>query len=52
MKMSTVWSIIGAIIAVPMLVVVKVFAEHTDGLYGLGQFLGPRDTRPEEDADD
>lgn len=46
------WGIIGAIIAVPMLVVVKVFAEHTDGLYGLGQFLGPRDTRPEEDADD
>ncbi len=46
------WGIIGAIIAVPMLVVVKVFADHMDGLHGLGQFLGPRDVRPEEDADD
>src|SRR3546814_1098 len=29
------WGIVGAIIAVPMLVVVKIFADHTDGLYGL-----------------
>lgn len=44
------WGIVGAIIAVPMLVVVKVFADHVDGMRGLGEFLGARDT-PDDPAE-
>lgn len=36
------WGIVGALIAVPMLVTVKVFADHVDGLGALGEFLGAR----------
>jgi predicted PurR-regulated permease PerM len=42
-----IWGIIGALIAVPMLVTAKVFADHVDGLRPFGEFLGARDT-PEE----
>jgi predicted PurR-regulated permease PerM len=38
-----VWGVIGAFIAVPMLVTVKVFADHVDGLGALGEFLAARD---------
>ena len=40
---SWVWGLVGAFIAVPMLVTVKVFADHVDGLGALGEFLAARD---------
>lgn len=43
------WGIVGAIIAVPMLVVVRVFAEHVDGLGALSQFLAARDLPAEDE---
>jgi predicted PurR-regulated permease PerM len=36
------WGIVGALIAVPMLVVVKVFTDHVEGLSALGEFLTER----------
>ncbi|MGE3832037.1 MAG: AI-2E family transporter [Parvibaculaceae bacterium] len=33
------WGIVGALIAVPLLVVIKVFCDHFDGLSKLGEFL-------------
>ncbi len=38
------WGVAGAIIAVPMLVVLKVFAQHVDPLSGVGEFLAERST--------
>lgn len=47
------WGIVGALIAVPLLVTVKVFADHVEGLQALGEFLGARDTpRAEDEADE
>jgi predicted PurR-regulated permease PerM len=37
------WGIFGIFIAVPVLIVIKIFAGHVDGLGGLYEFLGPRD---------
>jgi predicted PurR-regulated permease PerM len=40
-----VWGIVGAIIAVPFLVLIKVFCDHFEGLAGIGEFLsGPAKT--------
>jgi predicted PurR-regulated permease PerM len=36
------WGVVGALIAVPLLVTVKVFADHVDGLQGIGEFLGTK----------
>jgi predicted PurR-regulated permease PerM len=36
------WGFAGAIIAVPMLVILKVFAQHVDALSGVGEFLSAR----------
>jgi predicted PurR-regulated permease PerM len=36
------WGIVGAIIAVPLLVSVKVFCDHFDGLKSFGEFLSGR----------
>ncbi len=36
------WGIAGAAIAVPVLVTIKVFCDHVDGLSGLGEFLSGR----------
>ena len=36
------WGIAGAAIAVPLLVTIKVFCEHMDGLSGLGEFIAAR----------
>ena len=35
--------VIGALIAVPLLVTVKVFADHVDGFRTFGEFLSARD---------
>ena len=37
------WGIPGALIAVPILVTAKVFADHVEGMGPLGEFLGARD---------
>jgi len=34
------WGIPGALIAVPLLVIIKIICDHVDGLNGLGEFLG------------
>jgi predicted PurR-regulated permease PerM len=39
---SWLWGIVGAIIAVPLLVLVKVFCDHFDGLASFGEFLSGR----------
>lgn len=36
------WSVIGMVVAVPLLVAVRTFCEHIDGLHGLGDFLSER----------
>ena len=36
------WGIAGAAIAVPVLVTIKVFCDHVEGLSGLGEFLSER----------
>lgn len=36
------WSAVGMIVAVPLLVAIKTFCEHVDGLNGLGHFLSER----------
>jgi predicted PurR-regulated permease PerM len=39
------WGIVGALIAVPILVVIKVFSDHVEGLEPVGQFLGASHAR-------
>lgn len=41
---SWLWGVIGALIAVPLLVVVKVFCDHFDGLSHVGNFLAAQQT--------
>jgi predicted PurR-regulated permease PerM len=42
------WGAVGIFIAVPVLIVVRTFASHADGLVGLEEFLGVRAARPPE----
>lgn len=44
------WSAVGMIVAVPLLVAVKTFCEHIDGLGGLGDFLSERHAELEADS--
>ncbi|MDH6230938.1 putative PurR-regulated permease PerM [Mesorhizobium soli] len=41
---SWLWGLIGALIAVPLLVVIKVFCDHLDGLRHVGNFLAAEQT--------
>ena len=43
------WGIVGALIAVPMLVVVKVFTDHVEALSALGEFLTERHSISEDE---
>ncbi len=43
------WGIAGAAMAVPLLVTMKVFCEHMDGLSGLGEFIAARHTEKNEE---
>lgn len=47
------WGIVGAIIAVPLLVSVKVFCDYFEGLASFGEFLSgrPKIDAPEEDTE-
>lgn len=42
------WSAVGMLVAVPLLVAVNTFCEHIDGLKGLGDFLSERHSEKEE----
>src|SRR5690625_4023322 len=45
------WSVVGMIIAVPMLVVVRVLSDHIDALRPVGEFLSGQGTEPETDPE-
>ncbi|WP_313353084.1 AI-2E family transporter, partial [Paracoccus sp. (in: a-proteobacteria)] len=46
------WSVIGMIVAVPLLVVIRVLAEHIPGLQKFGNFLAGEDPPALEDEDE
>ncbi|MBU2956319.1 AI-2E family transporter [Paracoccus sp. 1_MG-2023] len=46
------WSVIGMVIAVPVLVVLRVLAEHVPGWEKFGNFLAGEDPPPLEDSDE
>ena len=48
---SWLWGFVGALIAVPLLVVIKVFCDHFEALYHVGNFLGAQQTAEEEEDD-
>jgi predicted PurR-regulated permease PerM len=43
------WSVVGMLVATPLLVTVRVFCEHVPELEGLGHFLSARGAETEED---
>jgi predicted PurR-regulated permease PerM len=45
------WGIVGAIIAVPLLVSIKVFCDHFEGLASFGEFLSGRAKLNDEEVD-
>ncbi len=45
------WGVIGALIAVPMLVMLKVVADRVEGLEPVGRFLAAREIYPTEEAE-
>ena len=48
---SWLWGFVGALIAVPLLVAVKVFCDHFDGLHHVGNFLSAQQDATVEDPD-
>jgi predicted PurR-regulated permease PerM len=46
------WSIMGLLVAVPLLVTIRTFCEHIHSLRGLGEFLSAGGTKPVDSADD
>jgi predicted PurR-regulated permease PerM len=44
------WGVPGTILAVPVLVVLKVFCGHVEGLSGLGEFISARQVAPNGEA--
>lgn len=49
---SWLWGFVGALMAVPLLVVVKVFCDHFEGLSHVGNFLAAQQTAMAEDEPD
>ncbi|PWJ80900.1 putative PurR-regulated permease PerM [Pseudaminobacter salicylatoxidans] len=49
---SWLWGFIGALIAVPLLVVIKVFCDHFDSLRHVGNFLSAQQTADDEDDEE
>jgi predicted PurR-regulated permease PerM len=45
------WGVIGALIAVPFLVIVKVISFHIESMEAVGRFLGAREPTPAEEAE-
>lgn len=48
---SWLWGFIGALIAVPLLVIIKVFCDHFDGWQSFGNFLAAQQTIDTHDSD-
>ncbi len=48
---SWMWGFVGALMAVPLLVIVKVFCDHFDGLANIGNFLSAQQSMAEEDEE-
>ena len=46
---SWLWGFVGALMAVPLLVVIKVFCDHFDGLRHVGNFLAAQHTDTPDD---
>lgn len=44
-----IWGVIGALMAVPILMTFKIFCDHIDSLGGIGEFLSGKTARPVED---
>lgn len=49
---SWMWGFVGALMAVPLLVIVKVFCDHFDGLAHVGNFLAAQQSTTEEDGEE
>ncbi|MCO5146951.1 MAG: AI-2E family transporter [Aquamicrobium sp.] len=49
---SWLWGFIGALIAVPLLVVIKVFCDHFDGLQSFGNFLAAQQSDNGDEEED
>jgi predicted PurR-regulated permease PerM len=45
-----IWGVIGALMAVPILMTLKIFCDHVESLHGLGEFLTGKSSRPIEDT--
>lgn len=45
------WGVIGALIAVPFLVIIKVISFHVESMESIGRFLAARDAAPAEDTE-
>jgi predicted PurR-regulated permease PerM len=45
---SWMWGFVGALMAVPLLVIIKVFCDHFDGLANIGNFLSAQQSAVEE----
>jgi len=45
------WGFIGALMAVPLLVILKVISDYVEGMEPIGQFLSARDQAPAEEAE-
>lgn len=45
------WGVIGALIAVPFLVIIKVISFHVESMDAVGRFLGAREPTPAEEAE-
>jgi predicted PurR-regulated permease PerM len=45
------WGVIGALIAVPFLVIIKVISFHIESMEAAGRFLGAREPTPAEEAE-
>ena len=48
---SWMWGFVGALLAVPLLVIVKVFCDHFDGLANFGNFLSAQQSAADEEED-
>lgn len=46
------WGVIGALIAVPFLVIIKVISFHVESMEAIGRFLGAREPTPAEEAEE
>jgi predicted PurR-regulated permease PerM len=45
-----IWGVIGALMAVPILMTLKIFCENVESLHGLGEFLTGKSSKPLEDT--